>query len=135
MVILNMKNFAAKDAAADDSIFLLKQAFYIAFIVNINAHERGLRGKPRHGGDVAAQGVDKARAGGKAHIAHRQPEAFWRALESGVVGERILGLGHAHGQVSVALRFQLAEFFKRGFFKRNAVRAVDFLGDGLYFLR
>lgn len=52
---------------------------------------------------VAAQRVEEAGADGGANVAHRHHKALWRTLELRVVGEGVLGLGHANRQVVVAL--------------------------------
>jgi 3-deoxy-7-phosphoheptulonate synthase len=52
---------------------------------------------------------DEAGAGGEADFAHRHRVAARGAEQIRVGGEAVLGLGDAHGQVAVAIGFELAE--------------------------
>ena len=88
-------------------------------------------GQARHGHDVAGERHHEAGAGSDLDVPHRDTEALGRAQALGVVGEGVLGLGHADGQVGEALLLDLGHLLLRGRGEVNAVGVVDATRDGL----
>jgi hypothetical protein len=54
----------------------LKEAPDISFPVDVHVHEGGAGGEARHGADVSAEGVHKARPGGEPYFPDGEPPAL-----------------------------------------------------------
>ena len=82
-----------------------------------------------HGHDVAADHDDELGAGGEPHLAHVDHVVRRRAAQPRVGGERVLGLGHAHRVVAVAVVLQLLDLGAHLGVRRDLGGAVDLLRD------
>ena len=76
-------------------LWALEQSGDLAVLVHVDAlGGRDLR-KTGHGHDVAGEGHQEAGAGRDLQVAHGDGKALGRAQKGGVIGEGLLGLGHA----------------------------------------
>src|SRR5262245_8413403 len=71
--------------------------------VDVDALGSSLPRQARHGHDVAGVRDHESRSRRELRVADEHPETPWTPQLPGVVGERVLRLRHADGQVSVAL--------------------------------
>ncbi len=85
----------------------LEEAFDPAVLVHVDLLGGGDLGQAGHGEDVPGQGHEEARPGGHLQVPHGDGEVLRRAQQLGVVGEAVLGLGHADGVVAIPLRRKL----------------------------
>mmetsp|Transcript_14930 Transcript_14930/g.38363 ORF Transcript_14930/g.38363 Transcript_14930/m.38363 type:complete len:613 (+) Transcript_14930:23-1861(+) len=93
--------------------------------VQVDVIVGGAGGQARHGHHGADEREDEARAGGGAHVADGQHEAAGGALDLGVVGEGVLRLGHADGQLVQAHLGEAGNLFLRLLGVRDTSRAVQ----------
>ena len=76
-------------------------------LVHVDLFCGGGLGQAGHGHDVAGEGDDETRPGTDLQAAYGDGEVLRRAQKGGVIGEGILGLGHADGKVPKAQGLQL----------------------------
>ena len=87
-------------------------------------------GQAGHGHDVAGEGNQEAGAGGDLHVAHRHGEAGGRAQLGLIVGEAVLGLGHADGHLVEAQSGELLDLLLGVGGEEHVLAAVDLLDNG-----
>ena len=80
----------------------LEQAGDLAVLVHVDLFGSGDLGETGHGHDVTREGHDEPGAGADLQIPHSDGEALRRTQQSGIVGQGILGLCHAHRQIAEA---------------------------------
>ncbi len=120
MVFLSEKSFL--EEAGDDAV-----------LIDVDAlGGRDFR-QAGHGHDVTGEGDDEAGAGGDFEVADRDAEIFRCALLGRVIGEGVLGLGHADRHLVEAELFELLELLRSLFDQVHAVGMVDLRSDGFQF--
>ena len=100
-------------------------------LVHVDLFGGGDLGQAGHGEDVAGEGNQEAGAGGDLNVPHGDGEVLRGTQELGVIGEGILGLGHADGQVIKAEVGELLELLLRGGGDDDAVSVIDLGSDGV----
>ena len=79
-----------------------EQSGDFSILVHVDLFGSGDLGKTRHGHDVTREGYDEPGAGADLQVPHGDGEALGRTQQSGIVGQGILGLCHAHRQIAEA---------------------------------
>src|SRR4051795_6041404 len=74
----------------------------IPCLVHVDPLGRRSLGQTWHPDDLTGEGDEKSRSRGNLDVADGQCETLGTATELGIIGERVLGLGHANGQRTVA---------------------------------
>jgi hypothetical protein len=109
----------------------LEQTLNLASLeVDVDVQVAGSGGQTGDGLDVGCESVQVAGAGGHSHVADGHFEACGRAFEGGVVGERVLRLGDADGEVAVALLGVGVDLLLCDFREGDRRGAVHLLGNG-----
>ena len=109
----------------------LEEAGDDAVLVDVDAlGSRDFR-QTGHGHDITGEGDDEAGAGGDLQVADRDPEVFRCALLGRVIGEGVLGLGHADGHLVEAELFELFQLLRSLVDEVDTVGMVDLRGDGI----
>ena len=73
----------------------LEQSGDLPILVHVDLLGGGHFGQAGHGHDIAGEGDDEASSGAHLQVADGNLKALGRAQQGGVVGEGVLGLGHA----------------------------------------
>ena len=121
------------EQAADD-IVQSEQAADDAVLVYVDPLRCGNLGKSGHGHDIAGQGNDETCARADLEVADGNSEALGSTEQSGVIGERVLGLGHADGQSREAEVSQLFDLLDGIADQLDAVCVIDLFADHVQFL-
>lgn len=109
----------------------LEETRDLAGLVDGDVKGRGALGEARHGHDRASEHDDELSTGGEANIGDVEGVARGSVDGGGVIGEGVLGLGNAHGEVAVSVLLELLELGLGLAGELNAVSVVEGGGDGL----
>lgn len=93
--------------------------------INVNIEEARSSGKARHGANGPHQGIYEPCTHTGSDITNRYDEPSGSTLESGVVRQREVGLGHTHGEVSKAQRLVAIQLHLSCFGYFDVVCSVD----------
>ena len=94
-----------------------------------------MSGKPWHGHHRPGQNHHKARSRADIGLPHINLKALGTSQQPGIIGERILGLGHTYGKLSKPQLFHPVDLFLRLRGEYNSTGPVNFPGDGLDLFR
>ena len=111
----------------------LEQAGDFAVFVHVDLLGGGDPGQAGHGHDIPGEGDDEAGAGAHLQVANGDLKALGGPQQGGVVGEGVLGLGHANRHIPEAEGFQLGDFFLSRRFEDDAIGMIDTLCDSFDF--
>ena len=93
------------------SFTILEKSCNLSFVIDIHVFGSRFLRQAGHGQDVAGKRYDKAGTGGDAQFSYGDGKAFGAANLRGIVGQGILGLGHADGHLVEAEFLDFDELF------------------------
>ena len=100
------------------------------FGINIHLLCRRVGWQARHGEDAARESHDEAGPGGDTQFTHSDGKALGTAQLHGVIGKRILGLGHADRHLVKAQGLDFLQLLPSRGSKDDLVCPVNLLSNG-----